>query len=517
MVWQETYGNTGNEVLHSITETTDGNYLVMGIADVNGDEVNCDLKGRHDVWVLKIAPNGNVIWQKCFGGSKEEANPFNRMIGTSDGGGLFISESWSKDYDATGHHKLSDVLTIKLDASGNMEWKRSFGGKQYDVPRSVLELPGERYVIVSRSTSSDGDVPGNLDPLKFDAWVFIVDHAGNMLSNNIYGGTGDDDLHEVIEDAAGNLLLFGFTDSNDGNLSGLPVDGTDAWLLKIDTAGNVLESKVYGQAAQEKFKDALITPDGGCMVFGTTEDPGIPVDQGSYHGDEDFWAVKLSPAYEMQWQGVYGGSERETMMQAVAAPGNSGFYMAGGTYSADGDVSKPASNGNDQYVIKISPAGLLLWSFTHGGTEKDYANSITSNGLIAGVAYSTDGDVQDAEGNGDGWIYKFKDKKQGLQSREQSENADHHITEQVHVFPNPATNEIYLDFAGNPGPSEITFLDVAGRVADFKIMPSAGDEPVERVDVSDLDAGVYFLQIRGESLHQTIKLIITDEYQGNVR
>ena len=81
IVWQSTFGNTGNEVLHSIAAAADGNFMVMGIADVNGDEVDCDLKGQHDVWIFKMTPTGSIIWQKCFGGSKE-----NRQIGRGHGG-----------------------------------------------------------------------------------------------------------------------------------------------------------------------------------------------------------------------------------------------------------------------------------------------------------------------------------------------------------------------------------------------------------------------------------------------
>lgn len=506
--WQKTYGNSGNEVLHSIVSTADGNYLVMGIADVNGGDVSCSLKGLHDVWVYKMTPSGNVIWQQCFGGSKEEANPYNKIIATSDGGSLFISESWSKDFDATGHHKYSDVLTIKLDASGNIQWKHSFGGKKYDVPRALLELPGKRYVIVSRSTSSDGDVPDNIDPLKFDAWVFILDKNGNIISNHVYGGTGDDDLHQILQTADGNLLLFGFSSSQDGDLAGLSTNGTDGWLLKIDTLGNVLDSRVYGQANKEEMYDALKTNDGGYMVFGVTENPIVPVDKGSYHGDDDLWAVKLDNAYNMQWQGVYGGSDRETMMQGVIAPGNSGYYLAGGTYSDDGDVTKPYGNGNDEYVIKISPAGTLLWSFTHGGTAKDYANGITPTGLIVGVVYSTDGDVQNPKGNGDGWIYKFKDSKNGMAARP-SESDDFALDGQpVFSYPNPASDVLNIQLQYESNSLTIMLSDLTGRTVYRQAGIDAVDKLTYDIPVSGLPAGIYMLRVSGDILLYTEKIMV---------
>lgn len=509
VVWQQTYGNTGNEVLHSMAATADGHFMVMGIADLNGDEVDCELKGQHDVWVCKMNPAGNIIWQKCFGGSKEEANPYNKIIATSDGGSLFISESWSKDFDATGHHKYSDVLTMKLDASGNVEWSKSFGGKFYDVPRNLLELPGKRYVIVSRSTSMDGDVPPNMDPMKFDAWVFIVNQSGTIICNNVYGGTGDDDLYKVIQDNEGHLVLFGQTTSSDGDLEGQMVEGTDAWLLKIDTTGNVLSSKVYGQGNKEAWYDALSAPDGGYLAFGVTENPGVPVDKGSYHGDDDLWVAKLDGNLDLEWQGVYGGSERETMMQAVAAPGNSGFYLAGGTYSTDGDVEKPGANGNDQYVVKIAPDGTLLWSFTRGGTKKDYANAITAGGLVAGVAYSIDGDVTEAGGNGDGWIYKFKDKKVALYDKQLTGSAMITAENSMVVSPNPASDQATIRFGGMPGMAELLLMDVTGRIHLQESIQLTGANQNERIDVSELDDGLYILQIKGGKFYQLAQLVVT--------
>ena len=406
--WNKTFGTSGNEVLHGIQATTDGNYIVLGIADVNGGDVACDLKGFHDAWVFKIDPSGSIIWQQCFGGSKEEANPNARIIQTSDGGYLFITESWSYDFDAIGHHNESDVLTMKLDASGNTQWVKSFGGTHFDVPRDILELSGHRYAILSRSTSSDGDVPPNIDTDEFDAWLFIIDSVGNIIGNHIYGGKGDDDMYKVLPGDDSSLVLFGFTNSDDGDLAGLGVDSTDAWVLKVDMAGNIISNRVYGGHHNDKFTDALPAIDGGYIAFGILHD-SIPVDQGQYHGGEDFWAVKLDDNGNVLWQGSYGGSNDESFKQAVVANDNSGYYLAGGAGSTDGDVIKPFNHGRDCWAIKIGIDGKLKWSVTSGGTKDDYFNSIASDACAAGVAYSLNGDIVNAQGNGDGWIVKYID------------------------------------------------------------------------------------------------------------
>ncbi|MGB3075414.1 MAG: hypothetical protein WBB36_08835, partial [Chitinophagales bacterium] len=340
IAWQKTPGGPGNDIIEDIYPTADGNYILFGLITDNGGDVSsdCDVHGVHDVWIVKMDPAGNIIWQHCYGGSKEEGNPFSKIIQTSDGGYLFVTESWSNDFDVVGHHAYSDAWTMKLDANGNMLWAKSFGGYIYDVPRNLYELPGHKYMVMSRTSSSDGDVPPSMDSVLFDAWVFIIDDSGNILTNKIYGGNGYDDFYKALPAANGNIALFGLTSSTDGDLEGQSVDSTDAWVLTIDTLGNIVSSFTYGSPHNEYIFDALNTDDGGYMCFGESGDPGMPVENGSWHGDMDFWAMKLDAAGLVQWQGIYGGSDREQFRRACKLSDGSGYFMAGSTNSVDGDV-----------------------------------------------------------------------------------------------------------------------------------------------------------------------------------
>src|SRR5689334_21774672 len=72
IAWQKTFGGTGNDIIQDICHTADGNYILLGITSVSDVDVNCSLKGKHDTWVIKMDPVGNIIWQQCYGGTKEE-------------------------------------------------------------------------------------------------------------------------------------------------------------------------------------------------------------------------------------------------------------------------------------------------------------------------------------------------------------------------------------------------------------------------------------------------------------
>ncbi len=485
IAWQITPGGPGNDIIEDIYPTADGNYILFGLVTDHGGDVSsdCQVKGVHDVWIVKMDPSGNIIWQHCYGGSKEEGNPFSKIIQTSDGGYLFVTESWSSDFDVVGHHAYSDAWTMKLDADGNMVWAKSFGGYIYDVPRNLYELPGHKYMVMSRTSSSDGDVPPSIDSLLFDAWVFIIDDDGNILTNKIYGGTGYDDFYKALPAANGNIALFGLTSSTDGDLAGQSVDSTDAWVLTIDTLGNIVSSFTYGGPHNEYIFDALNTDDGGYVCFGESGDPGTPIENGSWHGDMDFWAMKLDANANVEWRGIYGGSDREQFRRACKLPDGSGYFMAGSTNSIDGDVVNEAGSGKDFWVVQIGKNGKLASSVALGGSGSDFAYAIVEPGIVAGAAFSTDGDVIDLQGTSDGWVMQLDYATAAMPS---STGAD-----VVSVFPNPAAGRLTVEMKNNNGIAAVRVKNIYGKQISQAIVTGAGIS----LDISNCPSGFYLLEV----------------------
>lgn len=492
IAWQKTLGGPGNDIIEDIYPTSDGNYILFALADSSGGDVaiDCQPHGIHDIWIFKMDPTGNIIWQKCFGGSKEEGNPYSKIIQTSDGGYLFITESWSSDFDVEGHHAYSDAWTVKLDADGNLLWAKSFGGYIYDVPRNIYELLGQKYMLLSRTTSSDGDVPPSIDSVLSDAWVFIIDDEGNIVTNKIYGGTGDDSFFKALPAADGNIALFGLTSSTDGDLAGMGVDSTDGWMLIIDTVGNIVSGKVYGGPNIEYFFDALNTPDGGYIAFGETGDPAAAVENGYWHGDQDYWAVKLAADGSVQWQGIYGGTEREQFRRAMALPDNSGFMLAGSTNSFDGDIiNNTTDSARDWWILQIDENGVIYSSVALGGTGSDFAYAIAEPGIVVGGTFSDDGDVVDLDGTADGWVIQLS-YATGIPSSPE-------YLQTLQVFPNPANSTVKLQMDDDLQPMRI---EVRNALGQLKHTLSEFSETAT-INVTDWVPGLYFIVVSLESVN----------------
>lgn len=486
IVWSKTFGGPGNDVMQDIFPTADGNFIMLGLTDSTGGDVTCAIKGKHDTWVIKMAPDSTILWQKCFGGTLEEGNPNSKIIQTSDGGFLFQTESWSDDFDVQGHHSQSDAWTVKLDANGNKIWAHSFGGTDFDTPRFMLELPGHKYLLMSRTTSHNGDVPNNSYPDFFNAWVFVVDQDGNIIRNNIYGGSGDDDLYKAILRPDGTLAMFGLTNSTDGDLAGLNTQGVDGWMLVTDTMGNVISSKVYGHQNEEDILDVFPTADGGFITFGDTQDPTVAVENGSWHGDYDFWAMKLDGNGTVQWQGIYGGLKREQLHRGAISSYDGSYFLSGSTLSTDGDILNEENKAREYCLMRISSAGVFQWSVAIGGSEPEYCYSMLDGGFVVGGAYSNDGDVSGLQGDADGWVVKF-DVPTLIQQMESSTG--------LQIFPNPSNNKVHIDYGTINAPEVVEIKNILGQTVCS--LPS-GQQHAD-IDVQGWMPGNYYLVIRTKS------------------
>ena len=200
---------------HSIQQTADGGYVVAGYANSNDGDVSGN-HGDFDYWIVKLDQSGNLVWQKCLGGSnKEEAWSIRQ---TADGGYVVAGRTYSNDGDVRGNHGDGDYWVVKLDASGNLVWQKCLGGSNNDEARSIQQTADGGYVVAGHTNSNDGDVRGNHGD--DDYWVVKLDASGNLVWQKCLGGSKDEYAQSVQQTADGGYVVAGYTYSNDGDVSG---------------------------------------------------------------------------------------------------------------------------------------------------------------------------------------------------------------------------------------------------------------------------------------------------------
>ena len=100
---------------------------------------------------------------------------------------------------------------------------------------------------------------------------------------------------------------------------------TDAWLLKLDSEGNMMWQKTYGGTGFDSaYSVQQTSPDGGYIVAGQTYSSGA--------GDQDIWLLKLTANGDIVWQKTYGGGAWD-FANFVQQTSDGGYIVAGGTSS----------------------------------------------------------------------------------------------------------------------------------------------------------------------------------------
>jgi hypothetical protein len=289
--WQKCLGGGQVEVAYSVEQTSDGGYIVTGFTKSNDGDVNGN-NGDRDAWVVKLNNTGNIVWQKCLGGTwPDEAMSIKQ---TSDGGYILVGNTSSNNGDVSGLHGYFDGWIVKLSSNGNIQWQKCIGGSENDYLNSIQLTQDGGYIVAGRTASNDGDVSGNHNTVYYDdLWIVKIDQSGNIQWQKCFGGTSVEVGYSIDLTSDGGYIICGIAGSNDGDVTGLHYY-YDYWVIKTDSNGNLQWQKCFGGSYWDFAHSIQQTTDGGYIVAGYAS--SSDGDVGGIQGNYDYWVVKLGPA-----------------------------------------------------------------------------------------------------------------------------------------------------------------------------------------------------------------------------
>ncbi|MEO1261243.1 MAG: gliding motility-associated C-terminal domain-containing protein [Bacteroidota bacterium] len=396
--WSKNYGGFLNDGANSLIQTTDGGYLSVGSSRSNNQMLTSN-HGKADYWIVKVDSLGELQWQSSFGGSENDIA--SDVVQTPDGGYMIVGGAVSFDVDVIGNNGSEDVWVLKLDANGNLQWSRTYGGSANERAESIEMTDDGNYIILGYSESFDGDVGQNKGD--FDYWLLKINGGGDLLWERSFGGSLSDWGFDVKQTDDGGFLLAGSTISTNGNITGN--NGFyDYWLVKTDANGNMLWQRNYGGTLEERAYSLAVTSDGGAIIAGTSNSSDMDVQGNS--GSYDFWLTRIDANGNLIWARTFGGALEDRAFSVIElADGD--FLTAGYSLSSSGTISTNYGS-FDGWIIKFNANGDLIWERNLGGTEEDRLYSILerTGGGYATTGFSTSDDIElpDNFGIKDLWI-----------------------------------------------------------------------------------------------------------------
>ena len=346
----------------------------------------------------------SIQWQYSYGGTSADL-PY-KVIATFDGGYMVAGISQSNNGNLNNNYGGYDCWITKLDSSGLLQWQKSFGGSFNDAINSIIQTSDSGFIFVGSTGSNDHDITFNHG--SYDYWVVKLDTAGNILWQKTYGGSNFDAGSDMVQSSDGGFLIAGSSTSNDGDVSvhyGSSNDD-DFWIVKIDSIGTLMWEKTFGGTLDDTPLSIAKTNDNSFIIGGYTYSNDSDVTFN--HGQEDCWVIKIDSIGNLLWQKSFGGSVLEKVTSIIQT-NDGGFAFNGFTNSTSGDVSGNHGN-NDYWFVKLDSSGNIQWQKCFGGFQGDNGYSIIQTSdygyALTGLSGSSNGNATFNHGNYDYWIIK---------------------------------------------------------------------------------------------------------------
>lgn len=500
------FGGTNSDVFHAVVPTFDGGSIAVG-STWSDDYDATGSHGASDFFVVKLGSGEDIQWKKTYGGaSTEEAFAIRQTL---DSGYLIAGNTSSNNSGDVGISKgNADAWVIKVDKQGNIVWQRNYGGSKGDGFSDLALTDDGGFIAVGKTSSRDGDITNYHGAGLSDGWVVRCNADGTIRWQKTYGGI---DLDVIIKIAKIGVdwITVGWTDSRDGDV-GQPKGGYDGWALRIsDTDGTIVWKQNYGVGGFDRFLSVKTYRKGNndvAIVAGSGS--SLNDDVLNEHNSFDGWLLRLNGLTgEPIWSRLFGGTQYEQFNDVIYDETKDSYLAVGYTDSSDGDATKSYGTigGFDAWFVRIKTTGAFEAAYSLGTTKPDFVYSVykktsafegyvgvgtmsIADGYFSGILY---------RGNGDAAIY-----------RPITITRTQEVVEQIplSITPNPADASVSFDLGRYPSVKAIdkilfdgfTITNVIGKVL---VSQKIDSYPVT-LETKNWANGIYFLRLEknGQSI-----------------
>jgi hypothetical protein len=502
--WNRAFGGSGDDRLTIVQPTADGGYILGGYSPsgVSSSKTQASFGGI-DYWVVKLDATGTKQWDKTYGGSSDDK--LSSLQQTADGGYIIGGQSNSGASGSKTQAGMGgfDLWVLKLDASGNKLWDKTFGSGANDRLATVHQMADGSYALAAETGSGIEGDRSEAGQGALDYWLLKLDATGTKVWDHSFGGNNNDILNAMQPTADGGYLLGGFSYSGaSGDKSQGTRGGTDYdfWVVKVNDLGIKQWDATLGGTGFDNLTSMVQANDGGFLVGGFSNSPVSGEKTQGTRGDYDNWIVKLSPSGTKLWDFTFGGDGYDSLNGLQQTDDHGYIFGSQSNSSISGEKTQAnmgPSNTPDYWVVKVDSAGTKQWDGTYGGTQDEVLTTLkqTSDGGFILGGFSSSGvsgtRSQASEGSFDYWVVKLSEVIV-------SATASAAKGARFAVYPNPTARDFTVQL---PATAPLTgfhlqLFDASGRAVwqQEHIYLESRSIPVH---LPELGAGLYLLRIDG--------------------
>lgn len=438
-VYESVFGDIGPDVAYGLTELGDSSIVIIGTSR------NIDA-----LWYLNFARLdvvGDTMWSTYPSGQTfYPGNSFGYSV-VNVGDSLLVGVG--KRFAPTSPVQILSCA-IAMNINGDTLWTKTYSAPSESNAQDIVQTTDGNLLLAGYNWTFGVGVHFMASKITLTGdtvWTRYYDHDPDQ-SGQVFGLAGTQD---------GGAALLGIT------FPSLVPGLNDIQLMRIDQFGDTLWVRTYYAPNDDHGYDIAATDDGGFVIAGATRSIGA--------GGYDAYVMKVDSTGDIEWTTTQGGLD-DDWANALTVTSDGGILVAGSTQSF-------SVGGYDCFIFKLDSAGTLVWQRTYGGVNDDIAYAIES---------THDGGLVFAGQRGNDY-YVVKTNSEGIVVGMNELEYPH--TAQIHVFPNPATDQIRIATAIE-GVCEIEIYDATGILLNaFQSIPSEQTF----FDCTGLSAGLYFLSV----------------------
>ena len=331
-----------------------------------------------DIVVMKLDPSGTLVWNTFYGSTSEDAARGISVDGSGNIYVTGNSKAtWGSPKHAHSSGANYDIAILKLDNTGTFAWNTFYGSASNDSGDAIavdtggnVYITGQSYASWVSPSSPLHSFSGNVDIV-----VMKLDSSGALNWHTFYGSSSYDQGKGIAVDASNNVYITGASDATWGTPKHSHSGSIEIMVMKLTSSGTLVWHTFYGAATYDYGNAIAVDSSSNVYITGASDATwGSP--KHAHSGNSDIMVMKLNSSGDLVWHTFYGSSFYEEG-KGIAVDGNNNVYITGTSQYGWGNPQHPFNTYADILIMKLTNSGALAWNTFYGSVAYDEGSAIT--------------------------------------------------------------------------------------------------------------------------------------------